>query len=583
MSYRRPSKIPLPDKQTIGSTSKPLRSFLLCAPFISVFICARKYFSAFLASFCQWKILSLMPIRGFDHYLFAKSIHKLPISVLNDTAIAIDGFWFLKKYLSLQGYTALIDYRPFLEAALEPLAQLAEKTQVLWVWDGMDYERSNYTKDDYFARLSETICNLNSNPHIRNLIDQEYFVESATAFLRAHGVHVVRAPYSAIAQCVYFLRERCVRYIFTKMDAVLFPGGTKVVTDLSFDRGCIETIDRNELFAINNFNLPGLQAFAFLSGCEICPTVPCYATDFSIFNIFELLKNNSLEAQLEKYFRANNPSDAEYEGSNEAEYVRMYHRAFIVVEYHPIMALNGQMECLNNTDVPADLEKIFGKTLDRLLYQELFNCNLSPRLLNRLAREQLLGTEQGNEILAAFKTLLERRGTTDPIYASDAIAKLLGVSVVWNDRMNRAGQLLFVKLQGRCTDVACLIDLLNATTFSRPDGSVQAGKSAGKSGQDRSPSLNPAGLGAAPASSPLLKEISAEKFYFYIKAKEYILMFKDLVSLLNAFQSTKNDLIFDPSFGDLLHEWQRNQLRGFVKNNISNSERFTDFMEILNK
>lgn len=343
-----------------------------------------------------------MPIRGFDHLSQMGNILKLPISVLNDTAIAIDGFWYIRKYHPGYQTSEILNFDANLEVLLRPLCDLAAHTQILWVWDGLDYGKCKPTRDILAFKAKDTVQRLNSNLAARNTFDIELYVQPTTNLLQQSGISVIRAPYSAMAQCVYFLRENCVKYVFSKNDALLFTDCSKLVTEILFNNSLIEVIDRNVFLKLNSLNLESFQSISLLSGCEVCPTVPMFANSFNIADIIELIKRGEIAKELEEYYK-NKYKDELFEGSEERVYLSTYLRAFLIFVYHPVMMLCGRVECLEMHGIPSDLDKLFGKPLPHKMYHELFLCRMSPILLNKTARGEVFGVPYKDEILKAFR------------------------------------------------------------------------------------------------------------------------------------------------------------------------------------
>lgn len=490
-----------------------------------------------------------MPIRGLDYFLLNKTAQHLPMQVIEDTTVAIDGFWFLKKYSPVATKEALLDYRPLLEAVLAPLKQLSARTQIVWIWDGAEYTRSIFGRDDSIHRVRETFATMEEKGSVRSLVDQELYVEPATALLRGFGITVIRAPYSAIAQCVYLLRERCVKYIFTKTDALYFRNGTKIIFDFKFTDNSLILIDRNDVFNQTGFNLLGFQSFSFLSGCELCPTVPIYADDFTASNIWSLAREGNLEESLHGYFSASTSSDEIEE--RVSSYAQQYYRSFVCVEYHPIMALSGRVECLINDNVPCDIGTIFGNALQDTLYQELFRCNLSTFYINRLAWEKQFVEPYNTKGLAVFRKVLEGQCKISEGNLVEILNRSFDHDVILLKNINKLIQVVFMALS-RSEDAREeeLLSLLN--------------------------------VGVKSSGGKVVRAPTPELFYFYIKLKSFILGLKDTMRMLRVARPTLEDLPFSLTFSDLLKEWQLPILQSFLRTNAqrdSSLNRFLDFLK----
>lgn len=529
-----------------------------------------------------------MPIRGLDQYIPAKSQQRLPLKVLNDTIIAIDGFWYLKRYLVLNGREALLDLGHAVSTAIDLLVTRVENTQILWVWDGLEYARTQPPRPWGSA---EKAAALSSGPRgLHRAVDDESLVDTANAILRAREITVVRAPYAATAQLVYFLHERCVTYIFTKTDALLFESGTKIIVDFNFSEGFVETIDRGRFFNATGFNLTGFQAFGFLCGCELCPTVPSYATEFSASQIAALVRSQSLEEHLHAYLAR----DGQPSGGADAAYLPLYYRAFVCVDFHPVMSLGGRVVCLNGQDAPSDLSVLFGRPLNSVLYQELFLCNISPRLLKCVAWGKSCSEPLIAEVLSIFSGICggmlgpredaiesqnraqsdeekqssdretlnsdtETKGSCPPdsvynpsllvdTHISSVITKLLKVKITRSSNFNRLIQTVFLKMQGS-HEPRLLLELLNA-------GSSKAG-------------------GVDPS------KLSTESYCFYDDASAYIRAVRDLSALITVLGSAQNDMAVVVSYADFLRVWGRAPMLAFIRENIPNEHKLVGFLDIL--
>ncbi|KAI4291082.1 hypothetical protein PAPHI01_0382 [Pancytospora philotis] len=550
-----------------------------------------------------------MPIRGLDQGFLARGQQRLPLKVLEDEHVAIDGFWFLKKYLQTAGKEFAGNMAAAIEEAVKPLFEL-KSTKILWIWDGLDYARARRPNEGEVARADAQLsrasladsARLNSTVEMPapaslwtqrgSVVNPEAYVGIATQILRRLGAAVIRAPYSAIAQCVYSLKAQCASYAFTKVDALCYTDGTKIISEFCFkDEGHVDIVDRNKLFAATGFNLHGFQSYAFLSGCEICPTVPSYASNFSVPQIVELARNSrELREHLLDYFVRNGGDPGDFEKSDEAEYLRQYYRAFMCVEFHPIMGIDGRLECYSTADVPADLEQIFGVVLNERIYQLLYTCSLSPMLANMLAYERSFIAGHLNEVLDAFVKLYgfvaesaeeaapvsDEPGCAAPAseaqepaqarrpspikyaldvnilqatHASKVVKGLLGAKYTESNSIPRVLQLAFFGMLRTNADHGHLLALLNIDAAQRRDESAD--------------------------------EITPQLVSFYNHAAEYITAIKDLAALAALCSPAQNDMSFSILPSDLLQPLNKEKLRAFIKENINTSSKLIQFLDFL--
>ncbi|ELA42309.1 uncharacterized protein VICG_00709 [Vittaforma corneae ATCC 50505] len=140
----------------------------------------------------------------FESYGHEKALQKLPISTLENAILAIDGFWYIKKYLSISNEEQFLNVSLTIDMLLKNVIELNRKTSVLWIWDGIEFRQPVSIDLGSFCRdTSDKIIFSRFN---KRFYDQELYVSVVTEKLRKHGISVMRAPYSAAAQCAYFMR-----------------------------------------------------------------------------------------------------------------------------------------------------------------------------------------------------------------------------------------------------------------------------------------------------------------------------------------------------------------------------------------
>ncbi|WUR03704.1 exonuclease 1-like protein [Vairimorpha necatrix] len=339
-----------------------------------------------------------MPIRGIE--TIKKSslntwIAKAQVSVLKDSILAIDGFWFLRKYV-VTGNMSDFFISKCDERFLAPVLRLIKmsnlsKIQILFVWDGLDFEKpiSNSKTTDFdklktgfeaYKKNEEKICNQNW----KHLLDFEDVVSPINKLLKQFGHDAVRAPYSATAQIAYFLQNNMCNYGFCKSDALIFEGVEKIITDFH--------LENSEHFMFTAFNKKNfMKAFeltnqnfrilAFALGCEFCPTIPEYADNFIPENIITIVKTRDFDNYLEELSK-NNPIYLKY--------INSFYTAFVLIDFHPVMKEEGKVSFFKNSEVvPSDFTNIFGKRLSDKFYKLLFNCKNIVKILEKIKKNEV--------------------------------------------------------------------------------------------------------------------------------------------------------------------------------------------------
>ncbi len=499
-----------------------------------------------------------MPIRGFDNYLVSKYSRKLPLKAIDNTDVAIDGFWFIKKYILMKGKSSLEDNVLAIKTGLQPLIDKLKSTNIIWIWDGIDYVSSTY----YINLQKERDYSLNSKSNFdimsghgsvnsKKIFDVEFFVEPITQFLTDAGVTVIRAPYSAIAQCVYFLEKKIAKYIFTKTDALYFEGGNELIVDIILRENInsISVIDRNFFFEDFGFNLYGFRVFAFMCGCELCYTVPKFATDFNIEGIWKLLPSiEDIDKYLKDSFNSRKTENMKYEESQEYKWLTLFKSSFICVKHHPVMGENGEIELLNNNNVPEDIDKVFGACFPSFIYHELFKCNLSPILLNKLGKKEEFYNKHMNRHIIALKKLLDKNYVIDKSKpASDVLAKLYDLKIVYVDNIEKINQFLFLMMFNSGISKDDLFMFLH-------------------------------NIGIKENTTLWNIEFIIEKINTYLLILNSFICFKDIHKLIITLYKLQNDFKTDLSFHDIFKAYKKSHIINFLRKNNIKDNAFTQLL-----
>ncbi len=299
-----------------------------------------------------------MPIKALID--IAKKVQKYPIKILNGESLAIDGFWFIKCNFINMTQTDFKNLDSYLESQLENFINMSKNVDIKWIWDGLNYTGTN-----------KPISKRNIYKNSVWSMDLEFMVPKINEILKRNNIAVIRAPYSAMAQCIYYHTKRVVLNIYTKSDAFLYSQTTKIIISFDLKEQKYQWIERSWCEKHFNVRKNIWTMFAITSGCELCPTIPSLADNYNSSKLLDKLKNMSdgtFESELES-----NP-----------DYKLQFENAMLNLKYHPIMTMEGRVESIDTENVPVDLYEIFGIKLPEYFYQQLFMCEISPLLLNEM-------------------------------------------------------------------------------------------------------------------------------------------------------------------------------------------------------
>lgn len=365
--------------------------------------------------------LSPMPIRGLDSIKKSTTytwLIKAQAQVLKDSIVAIDGFWFLRKYVQLGNIQDLFINRCD-ERFLAPVLKLIKmannnKFQILWVWDGLDFKKPSYSSEsDEYAILKTGYDYLqkedmkNVNYIWRQLIDYEDIIVQINKILEQFNHAAVRAPYSATAQIAYYLQKDICGYAFCKTDTLIFDGVEKIITDLHFENSeqfMISAFNKKDFIKSYDLTYSNFRSLAFALGCEFCPTIPEYADNFIMENIITIVKTGDFYLYLEEQLEKN---------KNFEKYLDLFYAASVLIDFHPVMKEDGKLGFYKeSTEVPSDFEEYFGKRLPDMLYEEFFSCNISKGILECISKNK---KKEGLREISykLLKTILPLGGSTE--------------------------------------------------------------------------------------------------------------------------------------------------------------------------
>ncbi|EPR79405.1 hypothetical protein SLOPH_1684 [Spraguea lophii 42_110] len=358
-----------------------------------------------------------MPIRGFDKIRIGGMSALRPFLLLKNSIVAIDGFWFVKRYILKNDYTRVLSHgvENICENVIRAFCEQINKNnvQVLWIWDGIKINKDYYQQIDAEGSYAEGCMHyFNKDKYKasfswRKWLDMEQFVLSANKLLStfSDNVTVIRAPYTAMAQMVYFYKMKACDYIYGPNDLLLFENTGKIITEFDFlgnldvdgKNKCntynIELTYKDEILKAYKLEFTAFKNYGFLLGCEFCPTFPEYATNFNIQEIFYIsrLTFPELKERLNIYY--NNDAGAILTET----YIENYKRAQTLVRNQPIISMEGKLQflhlALTNTGIvwneqsEKKFEYLFGLRLPNACYEKLFIMKIIPDVLEILNKK----------------------------------------------------------------------------------------------------------------------------------------------------------------------------------------------------
>ena len=482
-----------------------------------------------------------MPIRGVQYY---STQTELPISILDNTILAIDGFWYLRKYLYISTGEHFNNYSTPLKECLDPIIKMRKKVSIIWIWDGLEFRQAApFNLDRVVATNCAKINNFGT--FNKSLFDQELFVDIATSFLREHEVTVIRAPYSAAAQCSYYLRESCINYTFGKTDAILFEDCNKLITEFDFVKSTVQVFDRKAFFKSNNLNIESFRRLAFVSGCEYCPTHPYHAESFNFQELVEMVNNNTCLSSLD----ALNFTTEEI-----TKFKTEYPQAFFIVEFNPVMYLDGIVRPLSTSPCPEDLDRIFGKRQSDFIYQQIFTCSIGIKILSIMMfqrNKSFYKTNLCNAYEAILNTKASEINKNEDLF--DFLSKKLEIKINWESHFMKLVQLVFMSLVDCDFDSNGLIKLLNLGSL--PADTIDTSQ-----------------------SRVIYSAENLKHFYIY---NEVFILYKDLCKLAKAVFKFEQSFDFDLHFNKIATSELNSEISHFVSKNYNSAVKMKEILVLL--
>ncbi|KAF7683997.1 hypothetical protein TCON_0804 [Astathelohania contejeani] len=411
-----------------------------------------------------------MPIRGLETFksFYPNAFPRRPSLILRDASMAIDGFWFIKKYVTLNPleiflYGQTREY-PELITLLDFVS--SHNIDLLWIWSGVRIRKSPPTAGFEDATTAyEEGRDREAMAGWKRSLNPEDHVLPITNILQSRGISVLRAPYSATAQAAYLANIKVCNYIFAPTEFLLFEGGNKLITEFHGIKGstgtnkitCIDIICKADLMRHLSLDNSSFLGYGILLGCEFCPTMPVYSTNFDIFKILKIARTyGSICNELKLCLETN------YRGIDEkliSSYMENFCTALTIIRDHPVMKQNGIVEPLSGKAVPNGFEDIFGPRASNTLYSYLAQLKIFPEMIFR--------TQNGNSIENILKVYISKINKKDsnliPVITTpeNFVRSYLGINAVNTSKISLINQILLIKYilpfkEQRISKILCL-------------------------------------------------------------------------------------------------------------------------------
>ncbi|KAM0676475.1 hypothetical protein GVAV_000442 [Gurleya vavrai] len=331
-----------------------------------------------------------MPIRGIDSYKTIPQVFsKKPSLLLKNEKLAIDGFWFLKKYCFDASFNQ-ISANGFNQKPLINLISFCKKnkTDLLWIWNGIK-PRKNISQNfspDFFKLGIDELEKKNfkyADINFKKTINYEDYVLQVNAILQKNEINYIRAPFYAMAQAA-FISQNMNLFFFGPTDFLLFENTEKMIIEfIGIDNEIthIEIINKKLLLKELNLSPEKFQVFGLILGSELCPTIPIFANMFDTKKILEFVQDSrnlfeTIKDAIESFYKQTTYLSEIY--------LKNFIVACTILKYCPVMK-DGKVLTFREENVPGDLEIIFGKKICDFLFEKMFFCRISAEVLNNIA------------------------------------------------------------------------------------------------------------------------------------------------------------------------------------------------------
>ncbi|KAI5191578.1 hypothetical protein NECID01_1528 [Nematocida sp. AWRm77] len=345
-----------------------------------------------------------MPIRGLEQEMTAKAgLRDIPVESLEKTKIGIDGAWFARKY----GVKSSTD-QVFTEGATEDilksvkaLVHTLEKNgcQAVWIWSGLPVRTGGQRRSIYYDHRRELLLTETSRlgkgekrerkaqmGSLNRAVGYEETKRLVNQYLATTGTEVINAPYMAVAQGAYMVKQKYIQMFFGITDYFLFGQAQSLITNFVFketDGQRVVThatvMERAEVEKTVSLCGEELGDFLLSLGSEFCPTSPVLGAEEFVFEKAVqayralLVGEKPLCTRLEEL------------GAEGKEYLEWFCIAKACVKHHPIIGEDGALALLESEHAPHNLSVIFGKKLADQVYLDFSKGLCSLEYIKGLA------------------------------------------------------------------------------------------------------------------------------------------------------------------------------------------------------
>ncbi|UKK02479.2 hypothetical protein MACK_002572 [Theileria orientalis] len=397
-----------------------------------------------------------MRVRQLQKYLLEqKCVRVGNLSVCKGMRVGLDAVYFFKSikalndplsdvYSSLSGsFVATLDEQlKLLESLdLQPLfvfqgmqpkspfpspmlmSQMATQTGLNDAW-------AAYLKGDEAVALNK-FAQFSQFSHLYNAHNlPEDTVQFLMSYLKSKGHEMIRAPYLAASQLMYFMQEGLIDAVVGPASTLLF-GVPRVILNLNLNNATFEWVELEEVLTLWGIDREQFVDCCLLAGTEHCLSYPHFAQQFSFANAIEYAKQAPLVKylyQLREMYPPH-PVNREMNMSREKinEYVDGYCIAKSMINYPLVMTLSGDVvtlpnasmtnnmgtkladlsnPALANAKLPSDYHKIVGCRLPKSVYYLMSEGLLSLQLPFALALGEWVDEPSQNVDSLEYRDLL---------------------------------------------------------------------------------------------------------------------------------------------------------------------------------
>eukprot|EP00375_Theileria_parva_P001129 XP_763800.1 hypothetical protein [Theileria parva strain Muguga] len=324
--------------------------------------------------------------------------------------LGIDAVYFFKSLKSLNdplsdAYASLSpSFIPCLEEQLNLM--LALDLQPLFVFQGMQpkshmllsAQMIGFTMHDGWAAYvkgEESLALSKFSQHIYKEYSED-ILQLLMSYLKGKGYEIIRAPYLASSQLVYFMQEGLIDAVVGPPSTLLF-GVPRVIMGLDLIKGTFEWVELDELLSTWSIDKEQFIDCCLLAGTEHCLSYPLLTQPFSFSNAIEYIK----QAPLIKYLYQLPTRD------RINEYIDGYCIAKSLITHPLVMTLSGEVTNLSKSEtLPSDYHKIVGCKLPKPLYYLLSEGLISVQLPFALALGEWMDEPNQNADSLEFRDLL---------------------------------------------------------------------------------------------------------------------------------------------------------------------------------